>query len=123
MAAKKVNFDSAAASIEKQINEVWGKQKDKFDVKAKSVAEQVTQELKRTSPKRTGHYSEGWDYREEVKSNGYGGTYKVFVVHNKHYRLTHLLNNGHASRDGSWVNGDQHITKIYRTIPKLLGGL
>lgn len=118
MARKKVKFANAAAAIEAQINEVWAKQNGKLLAKAEGIASSVVDDLQVKSPKRTGAYARSWTYREEMRSNGFGGKFKVYIVHNKeHYQLTHLLNNGHATRDGGWVNGDKHITKVYETIP------
>ena len=36
---------------------------------------------------------------------------KVWYVHKPDYRLAHLLNNGHRTKDGGFVAGDNHITK------------
>ncbi len=68
------------------------------------ASDEVTMEavktLKATSPTRTKKYAKGW--RRKKTSNGY-------VIHNKRYYLTHLLEHGHAKRGGGRVDGKAHI--------------
>ena len=59
-----------------------------------------------TSPRRTGDYVKGWAVKKV--------DIDTFVVHNKtDYQLTHLLENGHVSRNqfGTWgrVSAKPHI--------------
>lgn len=69
------------------------------------VGKEAVKELKTTSPKRTGKYSKGW--RQKVESERLGATLTVYNATS--YQLTHLLENGHASRNGGFVSGRPHI--------------
>lgn len=65
------------------------------------VAKETVGRLKQTSPKKTGQYRKGWRTKKV-------GTAQV--IHNKtHYRLTHLLEKGHAKRGGGRVAAIPHI--------------
>lgn len=65
------------------------------------VSKETVKLLKSTSPKETGDYAKGW----AVKSVG---TSKI--IHNKtNYQLTHLLENGHAKKNGGRVAPRIHI--------------
>lgn len=68
------------------------------------AADKITQEtvktLKVTSPKRTHKYRKAWTRKKT--DNGY-------IIHNKRYYLTHLLEHGHARRGGGRVEGIKHI--------------
>ena len=100
-----------------------GKIRDTLDVYSRDVAEAVLKavaetsaetvlELKRTSPKRPngGAYARDWASSVLEKSR-YG---LRNVVHNKtHYRLTHLLENGHSNpravKGKTWTPAKPHI--------------
>ena len=65
-------------------------------------AQDLKNELKATSPKRSGRYAKNW----KVRKNGRSRT----VYNGKPtYRATHLLEHGHASRDGGRVRAIPHI--------------
>lgn len=70
------------------------------------VAKNTVKRLTATSPKRTGAYAKNWTATVDAddKHN------IVVIVHNKkYYRLTHVLENGHAKVGGGRVNGHPHI--------------
>ena len=71
------------------------------------LGKQAVSELKATSPRsktsRSGTYAKGWTRRKRGK---------VVIVHNKEYRLTHLLEHGHAKVNGGRVEGKEHIKPV-----------
>lgn len=70
------------------------------------VAKETVKELKKTSPKRKGKYKKGW--KKEVAYED--STKKRTVICNSVYQLTHLLEKGHARRNGGRdVPGIPHI--------------
>ncbi len=74
---------------------------------ARVVAKNAVNQLKSNSPIRTGKYSLSWSSRKESGALGED----AYTVYNKeHYRLTHLLENGHINRrTGSRVSAIPHI--------------
>lgn len=72
-------------------------------VAADEVAKDAVKELKHTSPKDKGKYRKSWT--KQKTDDGY-------VVHNKRYYLTHLLENGHAKRGGGKVRAIKHIAPV-----------
>ena len=74
---------------------------------AEEVAKSCTEDLRTASPKQSGRYRKSWKYK---RMSGTGGKAQVWVVYNeKHYRLTHLLENGHAKKGGGRVRAIKHI--------------
>ena len=82
-----------------------------IDKTAQEVAKEAVNELKTTSPKRpkSGKYARGW--RVNTKK---GRGFINCTVHNAtHWQLTHLLENGHITRDGeSRTRAIKHISPV-----------
>lgn len=79
---------------------------------AKKAANEAAEELRTTSPVARKHrnknvYAEGWKVKEKPTTRG-----TTYIVYNATgYRLTHLLENGHAVIDR---NGKRHTDTIAR---------
>lgn len=76
------------------------------------IAKEGRDKLKETSPKRKskggGKYARNWRINEFK-----GRTYKEVEIYNQnHYQLTHLLENGHANRNGGRTNAIVHIEPV-----------
>ena len=103
MASKKINpldFDKAIKGIleeyGEQVTEVMGDSIDSVSKEAVERLQNVQTFAENGNP--TGAYSKSWE-AEDIKT---GRLSKKRVIHNKeHYRLTHLLEKGHVSRNGT----------------------
>ena len=102
-----IPIDKMASEIAQTMSEY---SQDVAEATRKAVAEATAEavlDLKRNSPKDTGKYARSWKY-DAVKE-----TKTVFrnIVHNaKYYRLTHLLEHGHANaRGGGRTPAHPHI--------------
>lgn len=117
MAGIKATFDNAADIIERQIIEAFGDLSEGMMDVIDKMSDDVVTELKKTSPVgERGKYSKGWTKKKADDFKGYN-------IHNKQYQLTHLLNNGHATVNGGWVNGDGHITKANEDVIRKMAEL
>ena len=73
----------------------------------KDVGKEAAQRVKSESPKRRGVYKRGWRVVVERRNGSISVT-----VHNKEYRLTHLLENGHKTRSGTMTKAQPHIKPV-----------
>ena len=97
-------------TLQLQMNQLLQEYGDKIldavDEVLPEVAKIAVDQLKQTSPERTGNYAKSWKASKKNRS----GTYSEIRVYNeKFYRLTHLLEYGHASRNGGRVKAQPHI--------------
>jgi len=103
----KIKIDQLAAEIAKGLAEYSQDVVEKVNVSSEKVGKAAVKRLKQTSPKRYGNYAKSWAMKTEPEV---GQPHKR-IVHVKapHYRLTHLLEYGHAKVGGGRVEGRPHI--------------
>lgn len=75
----------------------------------KELADEAVRTLKQTSPKKSGKYARSWTQTKQGKKR---------IVHNRRYQLTHLLEKGHAKRNGGRVAARVHIAPVEQRISK-----
>ena len=95
------NINNLASEIAKQVKLYTQEVKEEIDKGKQDVSKELVKNLKRDSPEKTGSYQKGWRVKKEKRSN---------KIHNKtDYQLTHLLEKGHAKRNGGRVAPKVHI--------------
>lgn len=105
MSSNKVNMDSLADEILKGLTEYTSIATDTMKSAVKDSAKAICSDIKANAPKDTGSYSKSW----KVKKQSETPTSVSFVIHSTQYRLTHLLENGHAKVNGGRVSARPHI--------------
>ena len=103
----KIKIDQLAAEIAKGLAEYSQDVVEKVNVSSEKVGKAAVKKLKQTSPKKTGKYAKSWTMTTEKEF----GQPHTRIIHAKgpHYRLTHLLEYGHAKVGGGRVEGRPHI--------------
>lgn len=92
-----------------RIVEQYGHQaREAVEKAVKKTGRETAKELKNTSPRKTGAYASSWTTRTSRS----GGRLTSVTVYNKdHYRLTHLLENGHVIKNGVGTYGRTRAIK------------
>ncbi len=83
----------------------------------------AAKELKKGGPyqERTGNYSEDWGHKLRKRQYSSVINTEEYTVYNKkHYQLTHLLENGHQSRNGGRVKAFSHIAPVAELTEQLV---
>ena len=105
---KTVSVDEMGNAIQKEFEEYVDLTADEVKKIVKEVADDVTEEIKDKAPVDTGAYRKSWT-ATQTKDTTLASEYTVHSV--KHYRLTHLLEFGHAKRGGGRTKAQPHIAK------------
>ena len=106
----RVSLSELGGAISKELT-LWDKEiNEKIDDLAKSSMKQLVADTKATAPvgKRHKHYKDSIKSKSEKTARA---TTYTWYVDGPDYRLSHLLENGHASRNGGRVEGTHFIKK------------
>lgn len=94
--------DAISETLQQYSDDVIDGIKNAEDITAKECKENLAAD----SPVgATGKYQKGWMVTVTTNTP----LKKYTVIHNKEYRLTHLLENGHATRNGGRTRAFSHI--------------
>lgn len=104
-----ISIDQLTAEIAKELSQYSQDVVEKVNISSERVGKAAVKRLKETSPKRpgSGKYAKSW----AIKTDKVTGQPDNRIIHVKapHYRLTHLLEHGHAKAGGGRVEGKPHI--------------
>ena len=100
------SIDNLADEIMKGLTEYADLAESEMKKAVKKTSTSVKKEISANAPKRTGKYSVSWTTKK-TKENSH--TLEMTVHSKNRYQLAHLLEKGHAKRNGDRVNGKPHI--------------
>ena len=103
------NINTAGAAIAEALAEYDQEIADATKRITDEVAKEAVDALKKSSPKLTGSYRKGWRKKQSYADKR---TKRNTVYNETDYQLTHLLEYGHASRNGGRVRTIQHIAPV-----------
>lgn len=122
-----IKIDKLSDEIMKGLMEYKDLVADDIKSIVKKVGNDTKNEIKNNAPKRTGAYKKSWS----VKTTKENSNALTVTVHSKNrYRLTHLLEKGHAKRGGGRTKAIPHIgpaeekaiKELYDEIGRKIGG-
>jgi hypothetical protein len=101
----KIKIEGLENAIASELQRYSSLVQEEFEETKKSTAEELKENIKAASPrssrKKRKKYAEGWKVKKQ--RDGY-------IVHNAtNYQLTHLLEKGHAKKNGGRVKAQPHI--------------
>lgn len=112
---RKTAITGLSAAVSSALNEYSSYVTSETKKVIKKAGREAVQKLKQNSPRDSGDYAKSW----KVSTNETSHTIHVTVyAETPHYRLTHLLENGHAKRGGGRVAAIKHIEPVNVEVAK-----
>lgn len=107
--SKAVKVNSLAKEIEKALENYSDDISEVVEDVANTLGKEAVDEIKQTSPKKRGSYAKGWKLKKEKLAKN---RYSVKIHNKTDYQLTHLLEFGHATRNGRRTKAIPHIRPV-----------
>ena len=111
LAVSNIPLNQLASTIQEGLNLYSKAILDGVAEAAKTAVDEMVQSTKQRPTKdyrATGKYARC--HASQVGENSLTAKSRIWYVKDPQFRLTHLLNNGHRTRSGGHVSGDNHVT-------------
>lgn len=106
MADQNVGVDGLADAVMRGLREYADLATDSMKTVVTNASKTVRKEISANAPVRRGTYKKSWRTK---KTRENANVLEVTVYSPKRYMIAHLLENGHAKRNGGRVAGRPHI--------------
>ena len=104
--AEKVSIGNMAAVLSASLKEYADLATDDMKKAVKDSANLVKKEISANAPNRSGDYAKSWRVKKTKETSS---SLEMTVYSKNKYQLAHLLENGHATRNGGRVSARPHI--------------
>lgn len=112
-----INIDDLADVIMEELHSFSEEITEGLKEDVKKVAKECTQDIRTNAPVESGAYKKSWRLKNAYESSN---DIRVVIHSAKEYRLTHLLEHGHAKRGGGRVEAIPHIKPAEENAEKKL---
>lgn len=106
MSTKKVSIDEMAEAINSQMAEYATLANTQMKAAVRKTATSVRKEIQENAPEDTGAYKKSWATKTQAQDTN---SISMVVYSKNRYQLAHLLEKGHALRNGGRVAARPHI--------------
>ena len=112
-----VDIDDLSDAIMKELQEYSDEVTERVKEDVRQVAKVCVKDIKNRAPRLSGAYTKGWKIKTAYES---ASDIRVIIYNSKEYRLTHLLEYGHAKVSGGRVEAIPHIRPAEQEAEKRL---
>lgn len=125
--ARATSIDRLAETVMEGLREYADLATDEMKDAVWNAGKTVKKEIQKNAPEKTGAYKKSWTTKKVKETSN---SLELVVYSKNRYQLAHLLEFGHAKRNGGRVSGKEHITpaeqeavrQLERDIEKALRG-
>ena len=122
-----VSVDDLASAISEALQEYRDLAAEDMNRVINEAGKTIRKEIKARAPKESGQYAKSWRVKKIHEDSQ---SVELMVYSPKRYFLTHLLEHGHAKRNGGRVSARPHIAsaeevgeeKLMKDLEKALAG-
>jgi hypothetical protein len=104
--SKKIKIDQLAQTVEKELEEYRDLTAQQMKTAVNNAGNTVKKQISATAPVKSGRYAKSWRTKKTAETSS---RLEVTVYSPSRYMLAHLLENGHAKRNGGRVRAIPHI--------------
>ena len=104
--AQKIKIDQLTAAVNKELEEYAALSAQTLKAAVTRAGNSVKETIKATAPKESGRYAKSWRTKKTTET---ATKIQVTVYSPSRYQLAHLLEHGHAKRNGGRVKAIPHI--------------
>lgn len=115
--SKKIELKDFQKAIIDNLKEYSSEVVSESKKQVQQVGKETVNLLKATSPKRSGEYAKSWSLKKAFEN---ADEIRVEVYNSKKGNITHLLEYGHAKKDGGRVDARPHIRPAEEAAAKKL---
>lgn len=109
---RRISIDALADTVMECLNDYAEVSAEGMKKAVRKAGNTVKKEIGANAPKDTGAYAKSWAVKN-TKENSH--SLEVTVYSKNRYQLAHLLEHGHAKRNGGRVAGRSHIAPAEET--------
>ncbi len=109
---RRISIDALADTVMEYLNDYADVSAEGMKKAVRKAGNTVKKEIGANAPKDTGAYAKSWAVKN-TKENSH--SLEVTVYSKNRYQLAHLLEHGHAKRNGGRVAGKSHIAPAEET--------
>jgi hypothetical protein len=109
---RRISIDALADTVMEYLNDYADVSAEGMKKAVRKAGNTVKKEIGANAPKDTGAYSKSWAVKNTKKT---ANALEVTVYSRNKYQLAHLLEHGHAKRNGGRVAGKSHIAPTEET--------
>lgn len=107
--SKAIKVDALTKEIAKALEDYEDDISEVVEEVSNKIGKEAVEEVKQKSPKKRGSYAKGWALKKDKQGKS---KYSVKIYNKTDYQLTHLLEFGHATRNGGRTKAIPHIRPI-----------